>query len=32
MDVIDFSDNIHNLGKQQAFMPFKQYWDNEKDE
>lgn len=31
-DVIDFSDNIHNLGKQQAFMRFKHYWDQEKSE
>lgn len=31
-DVIDFSDNIHNLGKQQAFMRFKHYWDKENDE
>jgi superfamily II DNA or RNA helicase len=31
-DVIDFSDNIHNLGKQQAFMRFKHYWDKEDNE
>ena len=28
-DVIDFSDNIHNLGKQQAYMRFKEFWDSE---
>ncbi len=31
-DVIDFSDNILNLGRQQAFMRFKEYWDQEADE
>lgn len=31
-DIIDFSDNIHNLGVQQAYMRFKDYWDNESDE
>lgn len=31
-DVIDFSDNIHKLGKQQAFMRFKHYWDKENNE
>ena len=31
-DVIDFSDNIYNLGEQQAFMRFKHYWDKEADE
>ena len=31
-DVIDFSDNIHNLGKQQAYMRFKEFWDSENEE
>ena len=31
-DVIDFSDNIHNLGKQQAYMRFKDFWDSEDEE
>ena len=31
-DVIDFSDNIHNLGKQQAYMRFKEFWDSEDEE
>lgn len=31
-NIIDFSDNIHNLGVQQAYMRFKDYWDNESDE
>lgn len=31
-DVIDFSDNIHNLGEQKAFMRFKHYWDREENE
>ncbi|MFW6029255.1 MAG: DEAD/DEAH box helicase [Halanaerobiales bacterium] len=31
-NVIDFSDNILNLGKQQAFMRFKDYWDKEENE
>ncbi|WP_394884691.1 DEAD/DEAH box helicase [Clostridium butyricum] len=31
-DIIDFSDNIHNLGAQQAYMRFKEYWDSEFDE
>lgn len=28
----DLEDNIHNLGKQQAFMRFKNYWDKEDNE
>ena len=31
-NIIDFSDNIHNLGEQQAYMRFKDYWDNESNE
>lgn len=31
-DVIDFSDNIHNLGEQKAYMRFKHYWDREENE
>ncbi|MBM7562512.1 DEAD/DEAH box helicase [Fusibacter tunisiensis] len=31
-NVIDFSDNISNLGKQQTFMRFKNYWDKESEE
>lgn len=30
--VIDFSDNIHNLGKQQAYLRFQEYWDDETEE
>jgi len=31
-NVIDFSDNISNLGKQQTFMRFMDYWDKESEE
>lgn len=30
--VIDFSDNIHNLGMQQAYLRFQDYWDDEIEE
>ncbi|MFD3156740.1 DEAD/DEAH box helicase [Haloimpatiens sp. FM7330] len=31
-DVIDFSDNIYHLGRQQTYMRFKNYWDKENHE
>lgn len=31
-NVIDFSDNVYNLGNQQAYMRFKEYWDSEEEE